>query len=146
MPAPTTAFQPPWWIRWLCQKTGRDPCWCKGNYLFLGSADSTTNQLHRLETWTLSDLGRFTRLSAFSLKSAANVFAAFGNLLAVQDSNSGYELLDITNPMKLSLVGQSTAGNCWYGNLSYADGALDRGLWIPMGDYGVTKVELAPTR
>jgi hypothetical protein len=122
------------------------PVLVQGNYLLIGSADSTTNQLNRLETWALSDLGRFTRLSAFSQKSAANVFAVFGNLLAVQNNDSSYELLDMTNPLKLVLVGQSTAGSCWYGSLTYADGLLDRGLWIPLGDYGVTKVELTPIR
>ena len=120
------------------------PALVQGNYLFLGSADSTTNQLNRLETWTLSEQGRFTPLSAFSQKSAANVFAVFGNLLAVQNYDSNYELLDMTNPLKLVLVGQSTAGSCWYGSLTYADGLLDRGLWIPLGDYGVTKVEVTP--
>jgi len=30
--------------------------------------------------------------------------------------------------------------------MTYADGTLDHGLWIPLGDYGVMKVELTPIR
>jgi hypothetical protein len=40
----------------------------------------------------------------------------------------------------LKPLGGGAPQNLLWFNLDRADGSLDRGLWVPLGDYGVWKV------
>jgi hypothetical protein len=73
-----------------------------------------------------------------ALKSGAYNFKSFGPMLAAQSGND-VELLDASNPAALTLIGGGDAG-CYGYNLDYADGELDRGLWLPLNSFGVIEI------
>ncbi|MBU6399191.1 MAG: beta-propeller domain-containing protein [Verrucomicrobia bacterium] len=108
--------------------------------LFIGSPSSATNTPDQLEVWTLPASGQFSRLGATPLKASANVLAGFGSLLAVQESDSRLELFNDSDPAALGLVGSGKPSGCLWYNLPNADGTLDQGLWLPLGDYGVSVI------
>ena len=104
-----------------------------------------TNVLaHQLETWTLPDSGRFTMLGSVTLATPATTLVSRGSLLAVQQTDNSVVLFDASVPAKLSRVGQGNVTGCLWFDLNQADGALDRGLWIPLGVYGIGKIGLGP--
>ncbi len=116
------------------------PVLVQGENLFIGSP-GTTNSPNLLQTWTLPPAtGRFSQLGALKLSDAAQSLSAFGPLLAGQSSANGVLLLDATTPAALSLITNALPDGCVGFNLNQADGALDRGLWIPLSDYGVWKI------
>ena len=51
---------------------------------------------------------------------------------------------DATNGAMLRQTGRSQPAGCLWFDLNRADGALGRGLWIPLGVYGVAKVPAEP--
>lgn len=95
-----------------------------------------------LEVWTVVDTGKFVRLSSTALNSPANDLKGFGNLLAAQ-VNSKVQLYDATNPADLKLRSSGAPIGCIGYNLEFAVGAVDRGLWIPLGQYGVTRIPIS---
>jgi len=109
--------------------------------IFLGHPAETNTAKHLLEGWTLSNEGKFAQLSKTELSGAAQNLANFGNLLAAQIGNQ-LNLFNVTNPSAPTLlVNDGPAGCVWY-DLSQADGAVDRGLWLPLGVYGVSVVPI----
>ena len=112
-----------------------------GSSLFIGAPAESTNTNHLLETWTLPDSGRFTKTGTTQLASAAQNMAAFGNLLVVQTADQ-IKLYNATVPALLGLVGSGGPQGCVWYDLSHADGALDRGVWLPLGSYGVATVPI----
>lgn len=129
----------------LALSSGAHPIVLSGNNLLIGRADTTTNNLNTIETWVLGDNAKFVKLGATTLKSPADSLVLFGDLLAVHDYNSAYLLYDATNPSKPKLVGGSDSNGCYWANLSKADGALNRGLWLPLGAYGVKTIPVTTT-
>ncbi|MBI2947976.1 MAG: beta-propeller domain-containing protein [Verrucomicrobia bacterium] len=95
-----------------------------------------------LEVWTLADTGKFVRLSSTALSSPANDLKKFGNLLAAQVNNK-IQLYDATNPSDLKLRATGAPLGCIGYSMEFATGSLDRGLWIPLGQYGVTRIPIA---
>jgi hypothetical protein len=106
-----------------------------------GAADDT---LPSLETWQLSDAGKFRRAGSATLTTSASTLVNFGALLAVQHTDNSVTLFDATNGAALHEVGGSQPGGCLWFDLNRADGALGRGLWLPLGSYGVVKIPAAP--
>jgi hypothetical protein len=92
-----------------------------------------------LEVWTVADNAKFVRLSSTALSTAATDLEKFGNLLATQVNNK-IQVYDATNPSDLKLRATGAPLGCIGGSLEYATGSLDRGLWIPLGPYGVTRI------
>jgi hypothetical protein len=105
---------------------------------------STDGDPHYLETWTLPATGRFTQLGRVTLKSPANTLADFNGLLAAQANDNTIALFDRANPAALRLVGEGEPPGCLWIDLSHADGQPGRGLWVPLGVYGVFTVPTAP--
>jgi len=103
-----------------------------------GSTGSTAGSL---EVWTLADTGKFTRLSSTALTSPANDLRKFGDLLAAQVNNK-IQLYDASNPSELKLRATGAPLGCIGYNLEFATGTRDRGLWIPLGPYGVTRIAI----
>jgi hypothetical protein len=100
----------------------------------------TTNTTAQLETWTLDqDSGRFQQLKAMPRTQAADVLAAWGNLLAVL-SDSQVGLFDAAT---VTPLGYGAAPACLGLNLPRGDGDAARGLWVPMSDYGVQFIPVA---
>ena len=117
------------------------PVLAEGDAVFLGHPSETNTAPNLLEAWTLSGTGKFTQLSKTELSGAAQNLANFGNLFAAQINNQ-VSLLDVTSPgAPLFLVTGGPPGCVWF-DLTKADGALDRGLWLPLGTYGVSEVEV----
>jgi hypothetical protein len=105
----------------------------------------TTNVVeHRLEKWTLPDSGKFTLLDSATLNAPANDLLDRNGLLAVQETDGSLALFDDTQPGLRSQVGQGSAPGCLWFDLSQSDGALGRGLWFPLGVYGVGMVPAGP--
>ncbi len=117
---------------------GRPPLLVLGENLVVPQNDATAST-NRLETWTLADTGKFTPLGAVPLAAVPNNLAAFGNLLAVQ-LGATVDLFDATNPAMLQPAGTGAPEGCVWGDLTSADGSLDAGLWLPLGDYGVLSI------
>ncbi len=119
-----------------------------GPNIFVGRPTSTVNSAdaaaNSLENWTLSATGNFERLSSVQLGSPANVLREFSGLLAVQENDSTVELFAIGNATALPRVGSGQPGGCTWFDLSRADGDLMRGLWVPLGLYGVGQVPVKP--
>ncbi len=105
--------------------------------IFLGVPGA--NSSGAIETWNFSVSGKFIRASSTKLAEAADSFALFGGLFVAQ-TESHLQLFDASNPLALKLLGSGSAENCLWPNLEHADGSVDRGLWSPLGDYGVLKV------
>jgi hypothetical protein len=103
-----------------------------------------TNEPPVLETWYLSSSGHFTKAAKVQLAMPATALAPFGGLLAVQQTDNTIELFDATDGAALRRVGSGQPSGCLGFDLSRADGALGRGLWIPAGAYGVGLVLAKP--
>ena len=104
-----------------------------------------TQQDGLLETWRLSDAGKFTRLGSVTLDSPATALALFGGLLAVNGTDRNVALFDSSNPSALRAVGKGGPAGCLWFDLNHADGALGRGLWLPLNIYGVARVSATAT-
>jgi len=68
----------------------------------------------------------------------------FGALVAAQTWDNVVTLFDATNGAALRQVGQGRPSGCLWFDLTHADGELDRGLWVPLGVYGVGTVPARP--
>jgi hypothetical protein len=123
------------------------PVWVQGTNVFLGRpGESGTNATpNRLETWTLApDTGKFTLAGATTLDSPVYLFAAFGDLLATQQSDQTISLFNASDGTKLRLLGKNRPDGCLGFDLKNAGGDVDRGLWIPLGSYGVFTIGVTP--
>jgi alpha-tubulin suppressor-like RCC1 family protein len=121
------------------------PVLVQGTNIFVGNPAASADVPNRLEAWTLPDSGKFSATSVTVLKAAANTLAGFGALLAVQEIDSQIELFDRTNPAALGYLAAGKPSGCLSYGLGNADGQVDRGggvwgLWLPLGDYGVTQL------
>jgi hypothetical protein len=119
---------------------GSHPVAVQDANLYLGRPADSTNSKASLEVWTLPDSGKFTRLATTSLDFPAYNLKVFGDTLAAQ-LNSEVQWFGIANPQALPLLGRGGPDSCIGYNLNFADGAAARGLWIPLGAYGVITIE-----
>ena len=109
--------------------------------IFLGRPAPDTNSAPQLEAWTLVDTGKFAKLGGLTLSSPAQNLAAFGDLLVTQNYND-LQLFSAGDPSRLTLISAGGPAGCVGYNLENADGAAARGLWLPLGIYGVYHVAL----
>ena len=120
------------------------PVLVNGATVYLGRPAAGTNSASQLEAWTLPDTGRFAKLAETILSQPAQSIAAFEGLIAVvsyQDYQD-VQLFDATNPSVLNQVGGGGPSGCVGFNLENADGLVRRGLWLPLGGFGVHHVGL----
>lgn len=113
--------------------------------IFIGRSgySSTTNvPPPQLETWTLPDSGQFTLLGGLTLNAPASALLSRGNLLAAQETDTLVWLFDPSVPAALQPIGHGNPSPCLSFDLQQADGSLARGLWVPLGIYGVGRVPL----
>jgi hypothetical protein len=75
---------------------------------------------------------------------SASTLASFDAMLAVQHTDNSVTLFDATDGAALRRVGGSQPGGCLWFDLTRADGALGRGLWLPLGSYGVARIPAVP--
>ena len=112
------------------------PLLVNGADIFLGRASATNASESLLESWSLSDAGKFAQRSGIKLPAAAAQFAAFDTLLAVQ-AGGALELFDLADSTSPKLIGSGQVSGCLGMTLPSADGSVDRGLWVPLSTYGV---------
>jgi hypothetical protein len=106
---------------------------------------SNTNLVaHQLEAWTLQASGSFGLLGKVTLPLPASTLITRGSLLAAQETDNSVALFDDSNPAALLPVGRGTPSGCLWFDLNQADGTVARGLWIPLGVYGVEQVHPGP--
>jgi hypothetical protein len=92
----------------------------------------------------MSEAGKFQRSGSVTLSSSASTLAVFGDLLASQHTDNSVTLFDATDAAELRRVGGGQPGGCLWFDLTRADSALNRGLWLPLGAYGVARIPIAP--
>ena len=117
------------------------PVLVRDSTIVVGRPASDTNSMPQLEAWTLADTGRFAKLCGLTLGSPAQNLAVFGDLLVSQNANN-LQLFSAADSARLALIGGGGAAGCAGYNLENADGAAARGLWLPLGLYGVYHVAL----
>jgi len=93
-----------------------------------------------LEAGTLSVTGKFILVGKAALPGAAQNLAKFGSLLVAQIGNQVSLLNSATDSGTPAFLVTVVPPGCLWFDLSRADGALDRGLWLPLGLYGVSGV------
>jgi hypothetical protein len=109
--------------------------------ILVGTPPADTNSSPQLQVWTLPDTGKFARIGSVTLGCTVEKLAAFGTLLAGQAGNQ-VQLVDISVPATPKLVGSGAPDGCVGFDIDHADGALSSGLWLPLGVYGVDRVQV----
>jgi hypothetical protein len=117
------------------------PVLAQDDHIFVGQPGDEKSS-HSLVNWTFPDTGRFTQVGRLILAQPAEELASFPGMLAVRESDRRIVLLDRADPARLRPVGEQQFGTCLWFDLTRSDGAVDRGLWIPLGAYGVARVEV----
>jgi alpha-tubulin suppressor-like RCC1 family protein len=109
--------------------------------VFLGQPARDTNSTPQLETWTLANSGKFVQLCGLTLGAPAQNLAVFGDLLVTQNAQD-LQLFSAGDAARLALIGAGGPAGCVGYNLENADGDAARGLWLPLGIYGVCHLAL----
>jgi len=118
------------------------PLLVSGSNVFLGRPDNTA-ATGQLEVWTLSGAGKFLQLGTTQLGSVVSSLNSFGSLLAVQQ-NAGTLVFDVSSPAAPTVIGKGAANGCFGYDVSRGDASRAGGLWLPLGDYGVSRIEFSP--
>jgi hypothetical protein len=115
-----------------------NPAVADGGTIFIGKA--TDDSRGAIETWTLSGDGRLTFLGSTAFASAPWNLRGFGDLLAAQ-TDGQVLLFDKSDSVSLRQIGLRESNSAFFGlNLNTAAGEVTRGLWIPLGEYGVLSI------
>jgi len=110
-----------------------------------GDSDPTNTVAPTLETWALSDTGKFFRYGSLRVARAVSELSSFHGLIVATDQESGVSLFAMTDVEGLRLIGAGRAPLCWWWpDLGHADGNLSDGVWLPLNAYGVTHVSVQP--
>jgi hypothetical protein len=109
-----------------------------GDYIYLGVAPTTNAPDATLQVWTLGDSGKFEMVNSQTLDSPAQQFALINGILAVQ--TNGILLMDARTPSTPTPIGAGRSTACYGVLLNAADGDVMRGLWVPVGWYGVLPI------
>jgi alpha-tubulin suppressor-like RCC1 family protein len=130
--------------------------------LILGLPAPTNAASHALEAWRLSDEGRFARSSRINLPAAPTALGLWPEpdgvgspgtgdasahlplLLAVQSAED-LRLYRLASTEALEWLATGEPDGCLGYNLDAAATWPDRGLWVPLGDYGVWSVLIPPS-
>ncbi len=98
---------------------------------------------YQLEMWSVTMNGEagFARSASQKLASPASYLWHKEGLLAVQSSDNEVNLFDARATF-VPLVKNKPAGCYWWFDLSGAEGDIARGLWLPLGAYGVGRIPL----
>jgi len=124
------------------------PVLVEGTSVFIGwpgDASMTTNRTpSSLQSWTLSAAGRFAQLGSLGVTNPASLLKGFPGLLALQETDTTVDLVDVTDPSSLRLIRRASPDACWWFDLEHADADASRGVWIPLGPYGVATIPVNP--
>ena len=114
-----------------------NPAAVDGVQIFVGKSD---NDAGGIDTWTLSGDGKLALLGTVALDSVPWNLNIVGGVLAAQVSGK-VVLFDKSDAAALKQIGASDPNSSFFGmNLGGADGDVTRGLWVPLGEYGVQAI------
>ena len=102
-----------------------------------GGSWQSNSKTSLLTMWQLDALGKFAKI-ADAAADHDTTLAVFDNLVVTQDYGRGLHLFDAS--ASLENLGSFTFDGWSNGDLSNADGGLQMGLWVPLGQYGVETV------
>ncbi|MEW6306091.1 MAG: beta-propeller domain-containing protein [Verrucomicrobiota bacterium] len=108
-----------------------------------GETGSTNTPPPMVETWTLDDTGRFVKLGGAAVESSAYALVTLPGLLATHEAAGLVGVFDRSNPAALLRLASAAPPGCVWPDLEAADGAPGRGVWIPLGGFGLMHVPLA---
>ncbi len=111
--------------------------------VLLGRPSETKGGLPTVEVWTLTDAGKFSSIGRADLSTPVNDFKAIGDMVAFR-VDSGLDIYDLSDPAVPVRRGSGSPMGCIWYDWEHADGALNGGLWIPLGSYGLGKIEIKP--
>lgn len=118
------------------------PVLVAGTNIVVGKANyesGTTPPDHSVQAWFLDVTGRFIPGASLKVDSPASSFWHKEGLLAVQNSETQVLLFDFSGGSFLPLGKAQPSGCIWF-DITRSEGDLARGLWVPLGDYGATRV------
>jgi len=119
------------------------PTFANGGYIYFGNS-GTNGTNATLDVWSLNNTGKFELRNSVGLDSPAQQFQQLGNLLAIQGNQ--ISLFDATEPSAPKPIGGGRSNTCYGVLLDGADGDINRGLWVPIGWYGVIKIPITLRR
>ena len=114
------------------------PAEARDGYVYLGRPGVDQKKDPAIELWEVSAEGEFSLANSVALETPANQLAFYGDLLAVQSSR--IDLFDASAPPALVKVGSGSPQVCYGVGLDAGDGSVARGLWLPLGWYGVIHI------
>jgi hypothetical protein len=112
--------------------------------VYLGSPATGTNTNASVQVWTVTNTGtggEFELADTVTLSSPAQQLKKIDDLLVVQ--SGAIELFDATDPADLVPLTSGAFSMCHGVVLDGADGEVARGLWLPIGWYGVMYIPSA---
>jgi hypothetical protein len=110
--------------------------WNPGTYV-----DNPQNST--LATWKLGADGKFARLDEVEL-GHESTFHLVGSIGVVYERANQPHLLDLSTPSAIRNLGFHSFEGAPSLNYQFADGAAERGLWIPADQYGLEAFVFAP--
>jgi alpha-tubulin suppressor-like RCC1 family protein len=119
---------------------GSHPVLTAGTNIFV-TRPATTNEAAQIEAWMLAEnTGRFTLRISAPLPATAHSLFSFSKMLAVQTA-SDISLLDVKT---LARLGSGALPPCLGVEVRHAAGDAQRGLWVPLNDYGIQYIAIDP--
>lgn len=112
-----------------------------GSTVLVGHA-STSGSSGVIDSLRLGSSGKLELVGSTSLDQAPNQMHLIDSLLVTHSSVST-NLFDVTQPTALKLIGNKNANLSIWPNLDDSS-ADDRGVWIPLNDYGVDFIDANP--
>ncbi len=116
------------------------PTLSDSGYVYVGVPAGTHNTNATIQVWTLSNDGKFQQTSTETLSTPAVQIEKINNVIVAQTHQ--IELYDARNPADLTFVGAGRAASCYGVLLDGADGEATRGVWLPVGWYGVVHIPI----
>lgn len=121
-------------------KTWPHPVLARNGNILIGRPAESKGDKPATEVWTLPDSGKFTRLANVTLESPVQDFKNIREVVSFRVGNQ-IDIYDLTNASDPKLKGRGAPSGCIGFNLDFADDTLEGGLWMPLGPYGVSKIE-----
>ena len=120
--------------------TAYDPYALDAGTLLIGTWAIGTGQTGVLQAWKIGDNEKFALAGQINTSTFTSLAALHG--LAIGFGNGLPHLFDVSAPTSLLDLPDADTRELSGGDLTHADGGAGRGIWQPLGDYGVGVVRL----
>lgn len=109
----------------------------------VNSGYQLNNSRSHLDLWSLGVDGKLGKSNSFELNHET-ALSAVRDLWVLDEYGKNLHLFDARNPDELVDLGSYSYEGWPQLNLQFADGDASRGLWLPLGTYGVEPILLTP--